>query len=63
MIISEKFPVKKILVVGILLVLGSLGVKGQRVYANQQRSGSSSGLGFSGDVENATNASNNIFTD
>lgn len=29
MIINEKFPVKKILVVGMLLVLGSLGVKGQ----------------------------------
>jgi hypothetical protein len=34
MIISEKFPVKKILVVGMLLVLGSLGVKGQKLYAD-----------------------------
>jgi hypothetical protein len=42
MIISEKFPVKKILVVGMLLVLGSLGVKAQclpqvRKYATVQR--------------------------
>jgi hypothetical protein len=58
MIISEKFPVKKILVVGMLLVLGSLGVKAQclpqvRKYATRQHDFSIALLTLGGSISNA----------